>query len=51
MTTAEALKILGEATQPHLAGKISRAGYAQIEQALQVIAAALPPVSPSAAKE
>jgi hypothetical protein len=37
MTKEQALQILAEATQPQNIAKITREGYAQIEQALQVI--------------
>ena len=51
MKPEQALQILEEATQPASVGKISRAGYALIEQALVVIkqlvdAQAAPPEKP-----
>lgn len=39
MTPEQALELLGQATQPQLAGQITRQGYAQIEQALAVLGA------------
>jgi hypothetical protein len=37
MTPEQALQILREATEPAVAGKITRAGYVTIDMALQVI--------------
>lgn len=39
MTAQEAYSILDQATQPQNAGRINRAGYVQIEEALAVILA------------
>lgn len=37
MTPDQAITTLSEATQPQAAGRITREGYAQIEQALAVV--------------
>ena len=37
MTPEEALQILADATEPGMSGKITRSGYALIEEALKTI--------------
>jgi hypothetical protein len=41
MTIEQAIDIISAATEPQAAGRITRHGYAQIEQAIAVIKASL----------
>jgi hypothetical protein len=37
MTPEQALQIVSDALQPNMAGKVTRAGYVAIEEAIQIL--------------
>jgi hypothetical protein len=43
MTSEQALQILSDALQPSMQGRITRAGYVAIEEAIKVLAEILQP--------
>ena len=43
MTPQEALQIISDALQPSMQGRITRAGYVAIEEAIKVLAETLQP--------
>lgn len=47
MTPTEALQLISEALEPKAQGQISRAGYIAIQQAIEVLAAAIKQPEPS----
>lgn len=47
MTPDQALQILSDATEPSTQGKISRQGYIAIQQAIEVLSAAIKPTETS----
>lgn len=51
MTDQEAIDILSAATEPQTAGKITRKGYVQIQQALEHLAKRLSEIASDQPKE
>ena len=45
MTPQQALQILSDALQPAMQGRITRAGYVAIEEAIKILAEALQPTT------